>query len=76
MKEGFMKLKKHLLTPLFLAYPEFYKPFIVNNDSSKVGGGAALPQKRKMRILTPSSSRAASRMARGIRQKSRSNEKE
>lgn len=39
-------LKEKLMTPQVLAYPEFYKPFIVETDTSSAAVGAVLAQKK------------------------------
>lgn len=53
MSEAFCKLKEAMVSPPFLAYPDFDQPLIVETDASKVGVGVVLVQKKEDGALHP-----------------------
>lgn len=53
MDEAFQKLKQAMSSPPVLAYPDFYKHFIVETDSPQVPIGAVLAQKGENGLVHP-----------------------
>ena len=46
--KAFNKLKELITNAPVLAYPDFYKPFVIASDASNVGIGAKLPQDKHL----------------------------
>ena len=46
-QDSFKTLKSMMAEPPVLAYPEYYKPFVLYTDASDVGIGAALLKKQE-----------------------------